>query len=87
MRLGSTQTIVFKEVRIQGSKSGKCRCGNRRTRRETFWQTLNPYNKKKDGTEKSYEDILVELKKEREKWLKVSIHCEACKPRSKVSID
>lgn len=75
------ETIIFREVKITGEKSGKCLCGKRRVRRESFTQTINPWNVKKDGSPKGKYDILPELVAERDAWKKDPIYCEACRPK------
>lgn len=75
------QTIVFQEVKITGEKTGKCLCGKRRVRRESFTQTINPWNVKKDGSPKGKYDILPELVAERDAWKKEPIYCEVCRPK------
>lgn len=71
----------FHEIAIHGQKSGKCACGKRRTRREKFWQTINPFNKNVAGTPKTQAEIRAELLVERAEWLKAPITCDACAPR------
>lgn len=60
---------TFNEVSIYGERRYKCPCGRRVSRRKKFYQTLNPYNKTKDGNVKSREQIYVEIKADRAAWL------------------
>lgn len=70
----------FEEVAIFGRKSSKCRCGKRRTRSAKFFQTLNPWNKNKDGNPKTANEIIAELVVERAEWMKAPIVCDNCPP-------
>lgn len=76
----ATTRYTFNEVAIHGEKSGKCLCGKRRTRKQRFYQTLNPFNTTKGGRVKSRADIIPELERERAKWMKKPIYCDACEP-------
>lgn len=67
---GRTVTETYEEVKMPVSKSGKCYCGKRLTRKTTLMQTISPFNKKEDGTLKDRYDILAELKIEAEEWKK-----------------
>lgn len=62
--------VVFEEIRMNGKKSFKCACGKRITRQTTFSQTINPFNKNKQGNPKSKSEIYAELDQERNEWLK-----------------
>jgi hypothetical protein len=77
---GNTRTEYYQEVAIKATKKGKCGCGKMRTRTMTFSQTISPFNKNKEtGELKTREDILVEIKQERDKWLAdTDIACEGC---------
>lgn len=71
-----TITTNFQEIKFHAQKSGKCvTCGKRRKRTKVFWQTLNPFNKKANGTIKTRLDIMEENKAEASEWEKVSIDC------------
>lgn len=62
-------TYVFEQVKIIGSKSGICAvCGKRCTRSESFSQTINPFNKNPDGSQKNREQIKEQLRKELSEW-------------------
>lgn len=62
-------TRHFEEVSITAVKRWKDETGKKRQETRKFYQTLNPYNKNADGTPKSCEQILTELKAERDAWL------------------
>lgn len=77
---GNTRTEYYQEVGVKATKKGKCGCGKMRTRTMSFTQTLNPFNKNKEtGELKTREEILEEVKKERDEWLAdTNITCEGC---------
>lgn len=56
-------TYRFQSVTLQAArkKDGK-------RQQKTFSQTLNPFNKAADGTPKTREQILVELREEADRW-------------------
>ena len=70
----NTITYIYQEVSIKGKKLGKCKCGKRLSRKNTFTQTINPFNKNNDGEVKNRSEILVELQKEREEWMKEEVN-------------
>lgn len=76
----SATHCVFNEVSMTVEKRGKCGCGKYRVRRQKFWQTLNPFNKTKDGYVKTRADIMPELLAQAEAWNKEPITCNECKP-------
>lgn len=39
-----------------------------RRKQKVFWQSLNPFNKNKDGSLKTREDIMIELKSMGKQW-------------------
>lgn len=61
--------ITFQEVKIKGTKKWTDATGKKRQKTKTFSQTINPYNKNKDGTQKTRLDILEELYRERDTWI------------------
>jgi len=72
-------TIVFQEVKVRGVKTGKCACGGRtKVRREIFCHTINPYNQTATGRIKTYDEVLADVKAERDEWLKKPITCKNC---------
>lgn len=42
--------------------------GKRKRKQKKFSQTINPFNKNKDGLPKTKKEILIELKDRIEKW-------------------
>jgi len=62
-------TYIFEEVKLYGSKSGKCSvCGKACTRSQKFSQTLNPFNKNEKGEIKTRQEIKEELCGELNEW-------------------
>lgn len=62
-------TYIFEEVKLYGSKSGKCSvCGKACTRSQKFSQTLNPFNKNEKGEIKTWQEIKEELCGELNEW-------------------
>lgn len=60
-------TISFQRVAIKGVRRWK-ENGKPRQKTMTFEQTINPFNKDKDGFPKTREQIMHELKRERDRW-------------------
>lgn len=65
---GNSRTEYYEEVKVSASKSGKCHCGKKLTRKTTFMQTISPFNKNADGTLKDRNAILAELHEEAQQW-------------------
>lgn len=57
----------YEEVKLKGKKSGNCICGKWHTRSKTFSQTISPFNKR-DGRQKTRDEIMMELQIEKEDW-------------------
>ena len=76
--------VVFNEVVRFGFKNGNCSvCGKNCKRKQKFYQTINPFNKNKDGSVKERNQIIFELSREIEEWEKLPIihaKCEQAKP-------
>lgn len=71
-----TTTTSFREASLRAEKTSNCvTCGKRRKRAKTFWQTVNPFNKKADGTVKSLFDIIEENKANAYAWKEKPIDC------------
>lgn len=72
-------TYHFKEIKIRAIKSGACAsCGKVCSRVETFWQTINPYNKNANGDQKSENEIREELALEASEWRKLPLFHVRC---------
>ena len=70
---------TFEEVKHYATKRVKCSNCNKTVRRQkTFSQTLNPFNKNKDGSLKNRLQIKDELVEEASKWRKVPTLCGKC---------
>lgn len=51
-------TTVYEKVGGKRTKKGKCPvCGKQAIRTKEFYQTINPWNKNKDGNLKTYSEI------------------------------
>jgi hypothetical protein len=59
---------TFSEVAVKGTKRWT-EDGKRKYKTKKFFQTINPFNKNADGTQKSREQILEEINKEKNDWL------------------
>lgn len=64
----ATQRIRFQEVWVKGVRRW-VENGKRKQETKIFMQTINPFNKGEDGLPKSREQILEEIRHERDKWL------------------
>ena len=63
------QRMYFNECGFRRTKSGVCPiCGKRATRTKHFYQTINPWNKNKDGSLKTHEQIIQEEKAKANRW-------------------
>lgn len=71
--------VKFEEVKLSASRSGQCIfCGNKCSIKRTFMQTLNPFNKGKDGRTKTRSQIIVELNAEIKAWQQKPIAHSKC---------
>lgn len=61
--------ITFEEVAVIATKRWTDETGKRRQQTRRFYQTISPFNKNKDGTVKTREQINAEIKAERDAWL------------------
>ena len=66
----SMHHYTFQEVSIKGVKRFVGEDGKKKTRTMKFCQTLNPFNKNADGSVKNRDQIMVEITKERDDWMK-----------------
>lgn len=72
---------TFEKVPLTVTRTGKCTvCGKRAQRAATFYQTINPYNKDKDGNPKSYGVIYRELRVKADAWRKTPLMHARCAP-------
>lgn len=63
-----TRNITFEKVGIKATRRWRDKDGKKRQETKEFWQTISPFNKNTDGEPKTREEILVELREERNKW-------------------
>jgi len=63
------QTIRFQEVAVKANRRWLDADGKKRQETRKFWQTISPFNKLRDGTVKTAEDIQREINAERDAWL------------------
>lgn len=72
--------ITFQPVRTSRTYSGKCPfCGKPTRRSKSFERTINPFNKKADGTVKDYADVLRDVNAEANAWVPNFAHA-SCEP-------
>lgn len=71
--------VTFEKVTLRAQRRANCtKCGKKRTRTVTFWQTLNPFNKTAEGRVKTTDDIYPELRAQATAWTKQSFICASC---------
>jgi hypothetical protein len=70
-------TVRFDEIKCSSTRNGKCACGKRVTRSKTFYQTVNPYNRNKDGSPKTRNEVWDSVREEARNWNPVFI-CKKC---------
>lgn len=87
MRGFTTRTVTFEKVECKGVRTIKCPCcGKKMKRTKVFMQTLNPFNKGKDGQPKPYTQIWAEVKASAEAWeAKASESQELCRACDKAA--
>lgn len=61
--------VHFEEISVKATKKWKDVNGRQRQCTKKFFQTLNPFNKNKDGSIKSRSDIMIEITASRDAWL------------------
>lgn len=61
--------VYFEEVSVKAVKRWVDENGKKHQQTKKFYQTINPFNKDKDGFPKNREQILAEIKAERDAWL------------------
>ena len=61
--------FAFQEIVCVAKRTGKCHmCGKRWTKTKKFRQTVNPFNKTADGSQKDRAQIWAELRAEAKLW-------------------
>ena len=70
----------FDEYKLQASKRFECsKCGKKTRRQYTATETMNPYNKNKEGNPKNAREIYASLDEKLEEWrneIKLCAKCE-----------
>lgn len=62
-------SYTFDEVSLIGIRNSLCPvCGKSASRRQKFFQTLNPYNRNADGNPKTRQEIYKELQQQIQVW-------------------
>lgn len=62
-------TYTFTGPRVTTKRTGECpTCGKKATRSRTFERTVNPFNKRADGTPKGWDEVRVDVRAEAEAW-------------------
>lgn len=65
-----TTTHVFPKIEAKRSHSGHCPvCGRAVRRSRTFWHTVNPFNRRADGTVRTPAEVRVEVEREADAWV------------------
>jgi hypothetical protein len=64
-------TYTFEKVSIKRKRSYRDSEGKKRQKTKEFYQTLNPFNKTKDGKLKTESQIRVEIEAEAKKWMEL----------------
>lgn len=59
----------FQEIALKRTKRWRDADGKKRQKTKTFSQTLNPFNRNKDGTLKTVPQIMKELDDESKVWM------------------
>jgi hypothetical protein len=62
--------ITFDEIKVKGTRRWTDEEGKKRQQTRTFMQTVNPFNKHANGRQKSRDEIVTEVRAERDAWLK-----------------
>jgi len=79
MGAGVMSRMQFEQVKRSSQKRMPCDgCGKVVTRKETRWQTLNPFNRNATGEPKTVEEVHAELGLELEAWRRIPVVCKAC---------
>lgn len=74
-----TTRMTFQEVKLSVKATAPCgKCGKVCSRTKTFSQTLNPFNTHEDGSLKTRDQILAELKPKAAKYRTQTIYHAKC---------
>jgi hypothetical protein len=62
-------TYHFTGPKVTAKRTGNCpTCGRKTTRSQTFEKTVNPFNKRDDGTPKSWDEVRADVQAEAAAW-------------------
>lgn len=68
-------SVTFNFFGYKKTRKGKCAvCGKRMQETRDFKQSLNPYNRNADGTQKSVADILRQEQEKYDAWTEPLVH-------------
>lgn len=71
---GSGMTnYIFTEISTKRTKRWKDKDGKKRQVTKKFYQTLNPFNKNKNGSVKNESEIWKEINEEADSWMKEAV--------------
>lgn len=71
--------VTFDKITAPASVTFKCvGCGKRRTRKQTFWATANPFNRHKNGRPKTPAEVRADVQAEARAWEKSTKTCATC---------
>lgn len=74
-----TSRHTFPEVKLSVKATAPCgKCGKQCSRTKKFWQTASPFNKNDDGSVKSHDQIMVELRKQAAEYRTQTIYHAKC---------
>lgn len=62
-------TVAFEKVSVKGLRRWVDCEGKKRQQTKEFYQTISPFNRDAEGNQKTYAQIMVEIKAERDNWL------------------
>ena len=72
-------TYFFDAISVSRRKHGPCSmCGKRRQRTKVFEHTVNPFNKRPDGTPKNADDVRSDVQAEADAWMALPLVCASC---------
>lgn len=66
-----TTRYNFNEVSVKAIKRWIGPDGKKKQKTQKFYQTINPWNKNPDGSVKTREQIMAEIKIERDNWIEL----------------
>ncbi len=73
------ETVTFPAIEQRVSKTAKCiRCAKRLRRSTTISHTINPFNRRADGTPKTREEVRRDVATAAGLWMSAPIWCDPC---------